>query len=65
MQFESADDRKTIDKLLVVFQTFCVGAVNPTYERYMFNGRVQALRSLLAKYDVWLTRASWKASRTA
>ena len=41
MHFEPAVDRKKIAKLLEAFETFCVGSVNPTYECYMFNHRVQ------------------------
>jgi len=51
MQFDPAADRKKIDKLLEAFETFCVGLVNPTYERYMFNRRVQ---ENVERFDVFL-----------
>jgi len=34
MQFESADDRKKIDKLLEAFETFCVGSVNEVADAF-------------------------------
>ena len=42
MQFASDTDRKKIGPILTAFETFCVGAVNVTYERYVYNRRVQA-----------------------
>ena len=41
MEFEQAEDRKKLDPILAAFEAFCVGAVNVTYERYVFNRRVQ------------------------
>jgi len=41
MQFESADDKKKIEKLLEAFESFCIGTVNVTYERYTFHRRMQ------------------------
>ena len=41
LQFDSADARKQIDTVIAAFEKFCVGAVNETYERYVFNRRVQ------------------------
>jgi len=51
MQSESADDRKKINKLIEALETFCVGSVNPTYERYMFNSRAQENGE---RFDVFL-----------
>jgi len=41
MEFQHADDRKKLDPVIAAFETFCVGAVNVTYERYVFNRRTQ------------------------
>jgi len=41
MHFESADDSKKIEPILCGFESFCVGAVNETYESYRFNKRAQ------------------------
>ena len=40
--FELSDaDRKKVDKIVEAFQSYCVGSVNVTYERYLFNKRMQ------------------------
>jgi len=41
MEFESTDDRKRLDPVIAAFEKFCVGDVNVTYERYVYNRRVQ------------------------
>ena len=41
MEFEDAENRKKLDPIITAFENFCVGAVNVTYERYVFNRRVQ------------------------
>ena len=41
MEFESPEDRKRLDPVIAAFEKFCVGAVNVTYERYVFNRRIQ------------------------
>jgi len=41
LQFDQDRDRKRLDPVIEAFERFCVGAVNVTYERYMFNRRVQ------------------------
>ena len=41
MDFESEDDRTNIDKVIEAFERHCIGEVNVTYERYMFNRRSQ------------------------
>jgi transposase InsO family protein len=37
----SDDDRAKIDPIVAAFKVYCVGTVNVTYERYVFNRRVQ------------------------
>ena len=41
LPFDSEDDKKNIEKVLELFQSYCVGETNVTYERYLFNARVQ------------------------
>jgi len=41
MEFQHADDRKKLDPIIAAFETFSVGAVSVTYERYVFNRRTQ------------------------
>ena len=41
LQFAADDDRKKIDKVVEAFERHCIGEINVTYERYMFNRRVQ------------------------
>lgn len=36
-----AEDKRDISKITDAFETFCVGAVNVTYKRYLFYQRVQ------------------------
>jgi len=49
--FETAADRKNIDKVVDQFKKFCIGAVNVTYERYVFNRRVQYTNE---RFDIFL-----------
>ena len=58
-EFASAADRKKIDKVTQAFENFCVGQVNVTYERYMFNRRMQENGSTYfsATSGVWRARA--------
>jgi hypothetical protein len=51
LEFQTPADRKKIDKVIEAFETFCVGAVNVTYERYMFNKRQQESGE---RFDVFL-----------
>ena len=37
MHFDTEENRKKIEHIITGFETFCVGAVNVTYERYRFN----------------------------
>ena len=40
-KFENADDRSDVSKIIDAFQRYCVGEANVTYERYVFNQRIQ------------------------
>lgn len=40
-QFDTTEDNRTIDEIIAKFDTFAVGEVNETYERYVFNRREQ------------------------
>ncbi len=40
-QFNTDENVRTVQEILNKFEAFAVGAVNETYERYMFNKRVQ------------------------
>ena len=51
MHFSSEGDRKKIEPILEGFESFCVGAVNETYERYSFNKRVQDVGE---RFEVYL-----------
>jgi hypothetical protein len=51
LEFTSDDARKKLDPILVAFEKFCIGAVNVTYERYVFNRRVQESGE---RFDVFL-----------
>src|SRR5688572_7046014 len=41
MDFETEGDRADIDKVIEAFESHCVGEVHVTYERYVFNQRMQ------------------------
>jgi len=41
LDFETDEDRQNIDKVIDAFERYCIGEVNITYERYVFNRRVQ------------------------
>ena len=51
MEFASADDRRKLDHIVAAFDQFCIGNVNVTYERYVFNRRVQENGE---RFDVFL-----------
>ena len=51
LDFETPADKKKIDKVIEAFEAFCVGAVNVTYERYVFNKRQQESGE---RFDVFL-----------
>ena len=41
LPFQSDDDRQNIDKVLELWQNYCIGKTNVIYERYRFNNRLQ------------------------
>jgi hypothetical protein len=41
-EFDDDNDRSDIDKVIEAFQRHCVGEINVTYERYVFNQRTQS-----------------------
>ena len=41
MEFEDDEDRRDIDKVIDAFRKHCIGEINLTYERYVFNRRGQ------------------------
>jgi hypothetical protein len=50
--FQLSDtDKKDIDKVIAAFEEFCVGKVNVTYERYLFNQHSQEPNE---RFDVFL-----------
>ena len=51
LEFDADGDRKKLDPIIAAFEQFCVGAVNVTYERYVFNRRVQESGE---RFDVFL-----------
>lgn len=40
-QFDTAEEHRTVNEIFVKFDTFAVGEVNETYERFIFNRRDQ------------------------
>src|SRR6218665_2317745 len=46
-----AEDKKDIAKLTEAFETFCIGSVNVTYQRYLFYQRVQEANE---RFDTFL-----------
>ena len=40
-KFQNADDRSDVSKIIEAFDRYCIGETNVTYERYVFNQRVQ------------------------
>ena len=50
MQFETEEDRKSLEKIIQKFDEFTIGEVNETYERYIFNGRNQATDESIDAY---------------
>src|SRR6218665_1896078 len=45
-----AGDKKDIAKLIEAFETFCIGSVNVTYQRYLFYQRVQEANERFDKF---------------
>ena len=58
MDFEDASDRQDIGKVIEAFTKFCVGEVNITYERYLFNKRTQNLGESFDNFPSELQRLS-------
>ena len=40
-KFDTADDQRTVDEIVQKSETFAIGEINETYERYIFNRRNQ------------------------
>ena len=51
LEFDAYEDRKKLIPIIAAFEKFCVGAANVTYERYVFNRRVQESGE---RFDVFL-----------
>jgi hypothetical protein len=68
MEFETGVDKKKIDVITTAFKAFCVGNVNVTYERYVFNKvhkkMAKVLTFFLATCVAWPARANLKAYAT-
>jgi len=56
--FENDADREDIDKIVEAFERHCVGEVNETYERYLFNRRVQETSEAFDTFVADLRRMS-------
>ena len=41
LPFSTEEEKQDIDKVIELFQNFCVGETNVIYERYIFNNRIQ------------------------
>ena len=50
MDFESEGDRSDIEKVIDAFERHCVGEVNVTFERYVFNRRMQDVGETFDSY---------------
>ena len=42
LPFETEEDKKDMEKILDLMETYCIGELNVIYERYVFNNRNQA-----------------------
>lgn len=51
MHFDTEENRKKIEHIITGFETFCVGAVNVTYERYRFN---KCNQEVSERFDTYL-----------
>ena len=52
--FPSDDDRQNIDKVLELWQDYCIGKTNVIYERYRFNNRLQVSDESIDAYTTAL-----------
>ena len=41
LSFDTPEDTRTVDQIVTAFDSFAIGEVNETYERYIFNQRHQ------------------------
>ena len=41
LSFDTPEDTRTVDQIVTAFDSFAMGEVNETYERYIFNQRYQ------------------------
>ena len=54
LPFQSDDDRQNIDKVLELWQNYCIGKTNVIYERYRFNNRSQEFDESIDAYTTAL-----------
>ncbi|XP_072033381.1 uncharacterized protein [Amphiura filiformis] len=52
LPYQNEGDRKDLDKILKLWQDYCVGKTNPIYERYKFNSSTQGDDS----FDAYLVK---------
>ena len=50
LPFKSDDDGQNINKVLELWQNYCLGKTNVVYERYRFNNRVQESNESINAY---------------
>ena len=41
LSFDTPEDTRTVDQIVTTFDSFAIGEVNETYDRYIFNQRHQ------------------------
>ena len=54
LPFQSDDDRQNMDKVLELWQNYCIGKMNVIYERYRFNNCWQESDELIDAYTTAL-----------
>lgn len=52
LQFAQPEEERTVDHIIAAFDSFAIGEINETYERFVFNSRVQ---NESESFDVFLT----------
>ena len=50
LPFETEEDKKDMEKILDLMETYCIGELNVIYERYVFNNRNQATDETIDAY---------------
>lgn len=50
LPFTSEDEKKNMDKIIELWDSYCLGRTNITYERYMFNARDQKENESIEAY---------------